>query len=298
MALGHDKNAVADKLKCTKKKAATKAHKELCAETVDDNLLVRHEGESPDFQKLHDLSLQLEAENKCLKAKIQHCDKWDMMSTVKTVLEPQNKGEVDIKTIHGHLNLNGKENDIEWSILWHTSHALLIMAGLNWDLMWSKQDINKINTLIHAAEGQCLKMWQFANHWGTAGTMKCTCPNEDDEDEPGEDTSNKHACLAKVCKAAVHQAAAHLAARHKAEAEATTNTKNNTDTPHDDEETEPKDLPEAVHKAIEWEEIVVPATDKLLAKSYPGPSTPQSLMSLASTTHSTSSSKPCALIYM
>ncbi|KAG8756113.1 hypothetical protein FRC11_005536 [Ceratobasidium sp. 423] len=148
-------NAAADKLKCAEKKATMKACKELCAETVDDNLLVRHEGESPDFQKLHDLSLWLEAKNKCLKAKIQHCDERDTMPMVKTVPEPQNKGEVDIETIHGHLNLNSEENNVEWSML-------------------------------------------------RASKMKCTCPNEDDKDKPGEDTSNKRARLAKVHKAVVH----------------------------------------------------------------------------------------------
>ncbi|KAG8757519.1 hypothetical protein FRC11_004493, partial [Ceratobasidium sp. 423] len=274
-------NAAADKLKRAEKKAATKARKELRAETADDNLLVGREGESPDFQKLRDLSLRLEAENERLKAKIQRRDERDAMPTVKTVPEPQNKGEVDIETIRGHLNLNGEENDVEWSMLRHAFRALLVAAGLNWDLTWSKQDIDKINTLIHAA-----------------GTMKRACPDEDDEDEPGEDTSNKRARLAEVRKAAAHRAAARLAARRKAEAEATTNTKNNTDTPRDDEETEPEDLPEAVRKAIEREEIGVPATDKLPAKSYPGPSAPQSSMSSASTTHSTSNSKPRALIYM
>jgi hypothetical protein len=81
---------------------------------------------------------------------------------------PNNKTDVNIETVQSYLGLLGAEHDVEWSQI-HVSttvfcmheltlffpkqqefHAILVAGGLNWELTWSKQSLDCINTLIHA----------------------------------------------------------------------------------------------------------------------------------------------------
>jgi hypothetical protein len=133
-------NVEAVKCEYAKKKAAAKARKELHNDTAVDDLLVKREGESPDFQRLRGkcfgshlllwhrccyflvLTLRLESENQHLKAKVKCCDKQDTIPLVKLIPEPANKYEVNIETLRGHIGLLGDAHDVQWSSLRVRTH--------------------------------------------------------------------------------------------------------------------------------------------------------------------------------
>ncbi|KAH7338739.1 hypothetical protein B0J17DRAFT_658269 [Rhizoctonia solani] len=141
-------------------------------------------------------------------------------------------------------------------------------ARLDWEKSWSKQDIDRQNTLIHAAEERRPQLKDFENHWATEFLLKDSFDNllayqrqqlkrsggVDDDETPEE-----RALRAKSHKAAAHCAAKRAIKRRKEECEEGKASIGSTmeDSPFNDGETEPEDLTEQQRQRIEREEIGV-----------------------------------------
>ncbi|CAE7076288.1 unnamed protein product [Rhizoctonia solani] len=332
-----DKNAEAEQRERAGKKASAKARKAQREEAADDDVLVGYDGESPRSQKLRARTMELESENQRLKGKLKRRNEHEQALPVKLIPEPSNKIDAKIDSLRADMDMAGEEHDVEWSLLRGAFRALLVAAGLNWDRTWSRQDLGKINLLILAAESKYPGFKRFENHWGSVLLLQeCfgnihaykqklarlsrsdnnTDNNTDDTDDKVNHNKNKPAHpnkrhrldtndtqvsddaetrSAKMVKAKV--AARRSYERHAAKLCAEPQHLDSLVTPDNDGDTEPEVLPDSVRRIIEREEIGVPATPKLPARTVKKLKQP-STRDEDHSSPSASTSKSRAVIYM
>ncbi|CAE6429946.1 unnamed protein product [Rhizoctonia solani] len=297
-----DKNAEAEQHERAVKKASAKARKVQREEAADDDVLVGYDGESPRSQKLRTRAMLLKSENQRLKAKIKCRDEHEKASPVKLVPEPTSKINATIDSLRADLGMEGDEHNVEWLFIRAAFRALIGAVGLDWEKTWSKQDLGKINTLIQAAESKYPQFKCFENHWGSRLLLQECFGNihaykqklarlsprsdddaEEDSDKPdttrnsparptkrrrqlnnttdAQDSDDAETRSIKMAKAKLAAHRSHK--RHVAKLAAQTQQPS----PDHNGDTELEDLPDHVCCIVEREEIGVPATPKLPAKT-------------------------------